>query len=304
MKYLLIKGFSGFGDRLEHLTSLIPYLKVSGRTLIVDWTDHVWTGQDFSKDFNYYFNLRDDIMHISLTEFKKIFINRKDTMTFFPPFYKKIVLKRSDENDTEYKVSDLTAKLIRIIKKQCEDLEYDVIVCTDLDRRSTYFTKYISKIVYKPWIMEFIFKDPLIHFIKQNEVIAVHLRGADRTKYSKTNREDLCNYSYDHEYYVNTIIKKIPEDTKNILLLSDSTFLVDKFIELIDKSINILQTNNIKTNSDEGLHLINDNSKESKNLELLKDFYLMTQCKAVINDGLSRFSLLAKRTCDLINNRS
>lgn len=303
MKYLLIKAFSGFGDRLEHLTSLIPYLKASQRTLVIDWSDPVWTGEEFTKDFYYYFNLSDDIKYISLTDFKKTFIENKDKISFFPPFYKKIALKRSNENDTEYRVSDMTAKLIQIIKRNCADLEYNVVVCTDLDRRTTAFAKYISKVNYKPWIMQFIYSDPLIHFIKQNEVIAVHLRGADRTKYSKTNREDLCNFSYDHDYYVSEIIKKIPEGTKNILLLSDSTFLVDKFIEFIDKSINILQTGNIKSTDDTGLHILKEKSKESKNLELLKDFYFMTQCKDVINDDVSRFSLLAKRTCNLINNR-
>lgn len=303
MKYLLIKGFSGFGDRLEHLTSLIHYLRVSGRTLVIDWTDPVWTGEEFKKDFYYYFSLTEDIKHTSLIEFKKQFLQNKDTMSFFPPFYKKIIMKRSDENDTEYKVSDLITKLIQIIKRNCEDLKYDVIVCTDLDRRTTGFAKYISKIIYKPWIMEFIYSDPLINFIKQNEVIAVHLRGADRTKYSKTNREDLCNFSYDYDYYVKEIIKKIPEGTKNILLLSDSTFLIDKFIELVDNSINILQTGNLKSTDDTGLHLLKEKTKEIKNLELLKDFYFMTQCKEVVNDGVSRFSLLAKRTCNLINNR-
>ena len=153
MKYLLIKGFSGFGDRLEHLTSLIPYLRVSGRTLVIDWTDPVWTGEEFKKDFYYYFSLAEDIKHTSLIEFKKQFLQNKDTMSFFPPFYKKIIMKRSDENDTEYKVSDLITKLIQIIKRNCEDLEYDVIVCTDLDRRTTGFAKYISKIIYKHWIM-------------------------------------------------------------------------------------------------------------------------------------------------------
>jgi hypothetical protein len=303
MKYLLIKGFSGFGDRLEYLISIFPYLKVTGRTLVVDWTDNVWTGDEYRKDFYYYFKLSEEIKQMNLEDFKKEFIKDKSYMSFFPPFYKDIVLKKSDENDTKYKVAELSEKIISIINRQSEDFIYTVVVLTDLYTRTTAFAKYMSKINYKPWLMNCINEDPLVNFIKQNEVIAVHLRGTDRTKYDKNNMKELCNYSYDHEYYVNKIIKQIPEGTKNILLLSDSTFLVDKFIENIDKSIDILQTGNIKSSNEISLHLTKEDSKEIKNIELLKDFYLMTQCKHVINDGVSRFSLLAQRICDLINNR-
>ena len=92
--------------------------------------------------------------------------------------------------------------------------------------------------------------------------------------------------------------------TKNILLLSDSTKLVSNFLKKIDNDYNIIQTYNEKSSKNIGLHIEPCDSKVKKNLEMLKDFYFMTNSYIVICDEISRFSLVAKRICDLKNNRS
>jgi hypothetical protein len=38
-KFLLVKGISGLGDRIKCVLTAILYARLTGRKLIVDWTD-------------------------------------------------------------------------------------------------------------------------------------------------------------------------------------------------------------------------------------------------------------------------
>lgn len=301
MKFLLVKSFSGFGDRIEHLLCVFNYCRHVGRTIVVDWTDHVWCGTEIEKEFSYYFILKNvEFMHIK--DFKKLFIKSKQDgkpMKILPPFYSDIILRRSDENDVKYRYGDIQEAIKSIMLGKMKDFDCDVMVTTDLDKRNNNGVISISNLIYRPFIMDYIKKDPNYHFLMNNKFITVHLRGSDRSKYTEDHRPDLTNFSHHKEKYVKDIIKKIPHETQNILLLSDSTILVEYFLEIIDKKYNIIQTNNEKTSSDVGLHLERIPSKENKNLELLKDFYFMTNSTDVICDGVSRFSLTAKKICDV-----
>ena len=50
-KYILLKGYEGFGDRLENLLQTISYCRKTNRVLVVDWSDYMWTN-----DLNYGFD--------------------------------------------------------------------------------------------------------------------------------------------------------------------------------------------------------------------------------------------------------
>jgi len=301
MKFVLIRSFSGFGDRVEHLSCVFHYCLKVGRTMVIDWTDHVWCGEEIEKEFSYYFILN-KVNFMKLNEFKLLFIKNKKSgneMTFLPPFYSDVVLRRSDETEVKYRYGDLQATIKEICLGKRKDFEQDVLVTTDLDKRNSNGIVAITNLVYRPFIMDYIKQDPNYLFLMNNKFITVHLRGSDRSKYTETHRPDLTNYSHHKETYVQNLIKKIPRDTKNILLISDSTSLVEYFLEIIDKKYNIIQTNNQKTSENVGLHLEKTPSKENKNLELLKDFYFMTNSTDVICDEVSRFSLTAMRICKL-----
>src|SRR5687768_4224234 len=42
-RYLLLKGFSGIGNRMGALAEAMVYAQVSGRTLVVDWNDALYS---------------------------------------------------------------------------------------------------------------------------------------------------------------------------------------------------------------------------------------------------------------------
>lgn len=301
MKFLIIKSYSGFGDRIEHLLACFKYAVKTQRYMVIDWSDHVWCGNEINKGFDYYFYLK-KVNYITIDDFKKIFINNKlngTKMSIIPKFFEDIMLKRSNENDVQYRFGDI-AKLFReVISDERKDLDIDIIVSTDLDQRNNMGIISIPNLVYKNNVMDFIKKDPNYTFLMNNKFVSIHLRGSDRSKYTEKYRPDLTNYSHNKDEYIDKLILKIPKGTQNLLLLTDSTILYELFMKKIDKKYNILETNNRRTAGNVGLHLEKEESKESKNLELLKDFYFMTRSTYVVCDEISRFSLVAHRVCEL-----
>ena len=300
MKFILIRSFSGFGDRIEHVLGCYSYAKKTGRTMVIDWTDPVWCGDEYHKGFDHYMHIR-NINYMSIEDFKKIFIKRKTEkvpMSFLPTFYEDILLKRSNEKDVKYKFGDITTLFNGIREGTREDVQQDVIVSTDLDKRNNRGILNISNLIYNQNVMDFIKKDPNYDFLMNNKYVAIHLRGSDRSKYTETFRPDLTNFSHHKDEYVDKLIEKIPENTENLLVLTDSVILFEIFMNKIDKKYNIIDTNNKRTSDEIGLHLIKEESKESKNLELLKDFYFMTRSSFVVCDQISRFSLVACRVCE------
>ena len=56
MKYLLVKGWLGFGDRLECLKMCVKYALQYKRAILVDWSDSIFSHSDES--FYTYFSLK------------------------------------------------------------------------------------------------------------------------------------------------------------------------------------------------------------------------------------------------------
>jgi hypothetical protein len=54
-------------------------------------------------------------------------------------------------------------------------------------------------------------------------------------------------------------------------------------------------TDNYKQDNYEGLHLVNTISKLQRNIEMLTDFYFMSNAGEVINDNISIFSNVARK---------
>lgn len=53
LRFVVFKGFEGFGDRLQCLLQALRYARGTGRLLVVDWRDDLWShgaGLDF-EDF-------------------------------------------------------------------------------------------------------------------------------------------------------------------------------------------------------------------------------------------------------------
>ena len=112
----------------------------------------------------------------------------------------------------------------------------------------------------------------------------------NNTKTSTTNNSIL------EDKYIDNLLQELDNEYKNILLVSDTTNLLDKcYLKLKDTSYTIFMTNNMKQNTNEGLHKRKDISKLKLNKEMIIDFYFMIQADKIINDNNSAFSNICKK---------
>lgn len=79
MKYLIVKGWLGFGDRLESLKMAVRYALDHKLQIYVDWRDPMWSHG--AEDFYTYFKL------VNMPVLKSLEDIPADA-TFYPPFWK------------------------------------------------------------------------------------------------------------------------------------------------------------------------------------------------------------------------
>ena len=79
MKYLIVKGWLGFGDRLESLKMAVAYALKHNLQIYVDWRDPMWSHG--SEDFYTYFKLVNMPVLNSLSDIP-------EDATYYPAFWK------------------------------------------------------------------------------------------------------------------------------------------------------------------------------------------------------------------------
>ena len=79
MKYLIVKGFLGFGDRLESLKMAVAYALKHNLQIYVDWRDPMWSHGE--NDFYTYFKLVNIPVLNSLNDIPA-------DATYHPPYWK------------------------------------------------------------------------------------------------------------------------------------------------------------------------------------------------------------------------
>jgi hypothetical protein len=79
MKYLIVKGALGFGDRLQSLKMCVKYAIKHNLQIYVDWSDPIWSHN--GESFYTYFNL------VNMPVLNSIDDIPKDA-TVFPPVWK------------------------------------------------------------------------------------------------------------------------------------------------------------------------------------------------------------------------
>lgn len=323
MKFIIHRSRAGFGDRLTQLCMCIEIAIKSKRILVVDWRDNVWAGNDEDKNFYYYFTLN-DVPHITYSRFlevtKKIKINsvwpfkwekwencdlsggyHEDYIGFMALISEQIkngvkgvnkeVLSQHKHFNEELESLDISDFTNSLVKK-----EHDVLIWQDFKVNYPGKCLLFSKIRFKDNVIKFI-NDDINSYIIRNKIpyIAIHLRGTDRTNNFK---EELCNGSDNTELYINSIVEKIDSNTcKNVMLLTDSIVLKNKFIELYDSKFNIILNSTILLKDDKSIHTSKEN-KEINNLHMLKDYNYLIKSIDIYSDGKSYFSNSAK----IINN--
>jgi hypothetical protein len=125
MKYLVIKGWLGFGDRLESLKMGIKYALDHNLKVYVDWTDSMWSHGNES--FYTYFKLINIPQLESLDEIP-------EDATVYPAFWKGNLKNPFDKNLQSY------GRSIGLdIGTLSKTYDADVVVLSNCGRRSIYY---------------------------------------------------------------------------------------------------------------------------------------------------------------------
>lgn len=301
MKYIILKGFEGFGDRLQSLLYCIKYALYTNRILVVDWTDYMWCSSD-QENFEHYFKL-ENVNYISYSKFVRMYktYNQKMQFTVFPSIWKDNVLKQPDNYMYDEKYA-FNVTMNTIMTKHEKDYDEDIVVFASVQTRVYNCKLFYKYIRLQTNVINFIHKHPFYQNIIQNQksYISIHLRGGDRM--IKNNTHVFANQSYNHKNYIQSIVDKLAQQStkiKDVLIVSDSNFLLDECQKLLSKNkkYTVHTTENHKINETNGLHKIlrfDNISKEQINTQMIVDFYFLSKAKIVLNDSISNFSNIAR----------
>jgi len=273
MKYLLVKGFLGFGDRLEVLAMCINFAQVNHMKLRVDWSDSVW-GDSF---YNYF--------SINIPSFEMDELT--EDLSVYPAFWKgklnePLTEKICTENDIE--LQELTY------------YDADIIVCIGRGMRTRFLDySFMGLKLIHPKIIDGLHERQRLYDLKNKWCI--HLRGTDRFETKETREQRF------RELCLKLVTRGMYNTGYGLVVMSDDIEYVklwkarDKVSPILSK---LYDTNN------QGLHTIDPKdigtTKEMLNIELLIDFFSMASCKQIFTTSLdSRYSIMAKNLKPFLN---
>lgn len=268
-KYLLIKGWCGFADRLQCVSAALTYAKKHKRTICFDWTDVIWKGDTPNMNFDTFFELT--IQTVPLDEL----LGKQTELSIYPPVWKGQLEKRPDlyMYEKPYQI-DLDADPTH---------KEDILVYTSTELRT--YTK--------DNICEYIrVKEPyrsiIIEKLKQYQgyKTVVHLRGSDRVKPEQY-----------EEYLKNNFEPKMKhKKDETVLIVSDTESLFKYFQEKYPNSIVRTPSTSYTSSSDPGKTLHHDGSidKYDFNTQTLVDFFIIMYANDCIHDENSLFSNVSR----------
>ena len=268
MKYLVVKALLGFGDRLESLKMCVDYAIKYNLKLYIDWSDNTW-----KEGFYRYFSL--DVDMFTLDEIT-------DAETVYPEYWKgklneRLTLEPYNSRSAELDVGQLTTPL-----------PYDVIVTVCSGRRSLYddcffFAKRFRVIDTR--IVEEVKRRRDVYMLENKW--GIHLRGTDRAS----------SLAYKHKRMSELTIRLVSQGLFNgakIVVVSDDKDYIDMWKQRFPEFPII--TNITESTGRTGKHLINTESKDQNNVDLLIDFFTLASCQRIYSTSPdSRFAKEASR---------
>jgi hypothetical protein len=269
MKYLLVKAWLGFGDRLQGLKMCVKYAQEHNRAILVDWSDSIFSHS--GESFYTYFDLK-------MPTFKLEDLN--SSMTVFPEYWKEkldVTINESMFNIPEIHIGYLN-------KEYTEDiLVYSCIGYRLVYPESTFFTR-VFRVIH-PEIIRKVRERQFKYNLKEKH--AVHLRGTDRT--TQINKLDR--------------FRGIRVRMTGLGSLAGQQFIAvsddEDFSRMWKKNFSFPLLTEIIPGGSEGNHQISslkNTTKHDLNIDMLVDFFTLASCKSILttcND--SRFAQEATR---------
>ena len=268
MKYLVVKGWLGFGDRLESLKMAIKYALDNNLQIYVDWTDRYIRHTDES--FYTYFNLVNMPTLNSLNDIPS-------DATYYPSYWK--------DNIHQPFTDDLFMKQVELkldlgILNEKKKFNADVIVYSCIGMRQFYndssFFANVFRVI-NPKITKKVLERQQKYNLKNS--IGIHIRGTDRISYN-SNKGRYLPMQY---LTVNTMTYG---RNKNQIVVSDDNESIEFWKKMNPDSI-ILSSLSLQNSHKGALHEItHENLKISKNdlnIDMLIDFFTLSSCERVLS---------------------
>jgi hypothetical protein len=266
-RYLLVKGWCGFGDRLQCLSHAIEYARKTNRTIVVDWTDEIWGG-----DQKVNFDTFCKIVGIPTASCEELYA--KKDLTVWPAVWNGQLDKTPGlyMYETAYQI-DLQSFPIR---------DEDIVVYTSTEVRT-----YQNENLCKNFRIRYPYRTIVLDAIDKHKdyTTVVHLRGSDRVPPEKQD-----------EYLETNIFSKLTESDNKILIVGDDQDLIKKFKQKYPDATVRTPEKHTSSSSEELKNPVHQRGNVDKidfNTETLIDFFLIMHAKKVVNDPNSIFSNLA-----------
>lgn len=268
-RYLIVKGWCGFADRMQCLSQAIKYAQDHSRVLCIDWTDGTW-----GLGFDRYFAITGTPCVSSMTAFYDE-ARRMDQLDIHPSGWQHQIDRRPGAYmyGEDY-VLDIT-----------KDYPHTVLVYPSVGHR-TYYNEHVGKHlrVRSPY------REAIIKAVLDSARfdVVVHIRGTDRVH--SGGEEAHLQMLYDR-------VDKISSD--KILIVGDTASMVEAFrsrhpsaelrtpVSLLSRGVA----------GGSGLHVMlcdSDEDKDELNVATLIDFFVIAYAKEVVADDQSLFPKMSR----------
>lgn len=283
MKYLVVKGWLGFGDRMESLQMAVKFALDNKLQIYVDWRDSMWSHG--TEDFYTYFKLVNIPVLNSLNDIPS-------DATVYPPFWK-------DKLDQQ-----LSGDMLKATKKEDINIgmltkEYpgDVIVST-LNTRIIYndfsFFANVFRVVDQRVLTKLNQRKQKLQLDKS---WGIHIRGTDRTTGKSKNMAVQCIASHVTVSGGLNGVKMIAVSDDKECLSIWKRFYPDT---IVASELSLTQ------DSRKGNHNLSKDvltvTKDELNVDMLVDFFTLASCSRIFSTfKTGRFFREAQRLSPYVN---
>lgn len=303
MRFVVLKGVEGFGDRLQCLLQAIEYADATSRYLVVDWRDDDWSHQDLA--FDHYFSLK-HVRNFRFDEFAALYEFSKQEADIAPRSWRHKVLEKRFRDYIYQPIFGFgdNAIINEISEYRHEDFDEDVVVYSGVGSR-TYHYKHLSKLRLQKWINDRIVSFATEEGLRKHSFDVVHLRGGSKRwnggVVEDSGLDNAIHERWPHQTAYLDYLHAQLQQTGTIaepIILSDSRELSAEWIKRFGIGRTLEMTCGA-SNGVSGIHklresdLVGGTSKEQLNYELLRDFVLMLNCRHLVADGVSLMSNMA-----------
>ena len=283
MKYLVVKAWLGFGDRLESLKMAVAFAQAFKLQIYVDWSDEMWSHGN--ENFYTCFKLNIPTLN-SISEIP-------EDATVYPPYWQgKLNDKLTKELVDKSKELNLDIGLLN------KDFNADVVVFSSIGYRTLYpDSKFFGEVfrVIDPRILQKL-KERKQKYPIQNSR-GIHIRGTDRLRPHKRilSVQSLVSLVVTNGALNGPKMTVVSDDKENALIWKrffPESFLVSELS---------LQQTSLAGNHNLGKDSLSS-PKDEINVDMISDFFTLASCYPIYTTCKdSRFAHEARRLHPFVN---